>query len=69
MKARIKKLRLGPGRRILAVSDIHGNLPYLKGLLEKASFSENDVLVIVGDLLEKGPYSLDTLRFVMELHA
>lgn len=67
MKARVKKLTLPENRRILAVSDIHGNLPYLKGLLEKARFGENDVLVIVGDLLEKGPRSLDTLRFVMEL--
>lgn len=67
MKARIEKLSLPPGRRILAVSDVHGSLPYLKGLLEKARFCEEDVLIIVGDLLEKGPYSLDTLRFVMEL--
>ena len=67
MRARIKKLTLPQGRRILAVSDIHGNLPYLKGLLEKARFGGGDVLVIAGDLLEKGPYGLDTLRFVMDL--
>ena len=67
MKARVKNLSLPEGRRILAVSDIHGNLPYLKGLLEKTRFGPGDILVIVGDLLEKGPYSLDTLRFVMEL--
>lgn len=67
MKAQIEKLTLPPGRRILAVSDIHGNLPYLKGLLEKARFCDRDVLIIVGDLLEKGRYSLDTLRYVMEL--
>ena len=67
MKARVKRLCLPLGKRILAVSDIHGNLPYLKGLLEKTRFGRDDVLVIVGDLLEKGPQSLDTLRFVMEL--
>ena len=67
MKARIEKLTLPPGRRILAVSDIHGNLPYLKGLLDKVRFCGSDVLIIVGDLLEKGRYSLDTLRYVMEL--
>ena len=67
MKAHVQNLTLPENRRILAVSDIHGNLPYLRGLLEKARFSESDVLVIVGDLLEKGPQSLDTLRFVMEL--
>lgn len=55
------------GRRVLAVSDIHGNLPFLKGVLDKAGFSADDVLVLVGDLLEKGRESLNVLRFVMEL--
>ena len=56
-----------PGRRVLAVSDIHGNLPFLKGVLEKARFSREDVLVLVGDLFEKGEESLSTLRYIMEL--
>ena len=55
------------GRRIVAVSDVHGNLSFLKGALDKARFSPDDVLIIVGDLLEKGKNSLDTLRYVMEL--
>ena len=52
--ARILPLRIAPGRRILVVSDIHGNLPYLKGLLKKAAFSDSDELIINGDFLEKG---------------
>lgn len=67
MIARIQELRLEKCRRIIAVSDVHGNLPYLKGLLNKIKFSPDDILFIVGDLLEKGPYSLDTLHYVMEL--
>ena len=46
MPARIKRLRLPPGRRIIAVSDIHGNLPYLKGLLKKIRFDADDILAI-----------------------
>ncbi len=65
--ARVQRLRVAPGRRILAVSDIHGNLPYLRALLEKAAFCEEDELIVVGDFLEKGPESLATLRFLMEL--
>lgn len=68
MKARIQKLSFEPGRRIIAVSDVHGNLPYLRGLLEKLRFSPEDYLVFVGDLLEKGAQSLETLRYVMELY-
>ena len=56
-----------PGRRVIAVSDVHGNLPYLKGLLKKVGFSPDDVLILVGDLLEKGRDSLATLRYVMDL--
>ncbi len=56
-----------PGRRVLCVSDIHGNLPFLKGLLAKARFSRDDVLILLGDILEKGQESLNTLRYVMEL--
>ena len=55
------------GSRILAVSDIHGSLDYLTGLLDRVRFSPEDTLFIVGDLLQKGPRSLDTLRYVMEL--
>lgn len=55
------------GRRVIAVSDIHGNLPFLKGLLERVRFSPEDVLILVGDLLEKGLESLATLRYVLEL--
>ena len=56
-----------PGRRILAVSDIHGNLPFLQHLLEKVSFSPDDILVLVGDMLEKGPDSLGLLRYIVQL--
>ena len=56
-----------PGRRAVAVSDIHGNLPFLKGLLERVALTPDDVLILVGDLLEKGRDSLDTLRYVMDL--
>ena len=64
--ARVKKLDT-KNRRIIAVSDIHANLPYFKALLQKVGFSENDELILDGDFLEKGEFSLETLRFVMQL--
>lgn len=60
-------MEIESGKRILVTSDIHGYLSYFKNILEKASFSENDVLFIVGDMIEKGPDNLGTLRYVMEL--
>ena len=55
------------GRRVIAISDIHGNLAFLKGVLEKVRFSPADVLVLVGDLFEKGKDSLETLRYLLVL--
>lgn len=56
-----------PGRRIIAVSDIHGNLPFFRALLRKIALTPEDILVLVGDLLEKGQESLALLRYVMDL--
>lgn len=64
--ARVKKLDT-KGHRIIAISDIHANLPYLKGLLDKVGFCGDDELIINGDFLEKGRYNLDTLHYIMEL--
>ena len=65
--ARVLRPEIQSGRRVAAVSDIHGNLPFLKGLLANIAFTPNDVLILVGDLLEKGRDSLATLRYVLEL--
>ena len=66
-KAVVQEMTLPPDRRLLMVSDIHGNLPFLKGLLRKADFGKGDTLFLLGDMLEKGKDSLDTLHFIMEL--
>ena len=66
-KAVIRKLEVDAGRRILVVSDIHGNLPYLQGVLRKAAFSGKDLLIVDGDFLERGDACLDTLHFLMKL--
>lgn len=67
MKATVCRAALHGFRRVLAVSDIHGNLEYLKALLEKVNFCSEDALVLVGDLTEKGPDSLGVVRHVMRL--
>ena len=66
-KAKIEYWEIPEGKRVIAVSDIHANLPYFKALLEKVGFCAEDELVIDGDFLEKGDDSLGTLRYIMEL--
>ena len=49
------------------VGDIQGCLRSLKSLLEHIGFASSDCLWCVGDLVNRGPDSLDTLRFVRTL--
>ncbi|MGN0438745.1 MAG: metallophosphoesterase [Lachnospiraceae bacterium] len=38
------------------ISDIHGNLHEFKQILKKISFNkEKDTLIIMGDILDRGP--------------
>ena len=55
-----RKITLPQNKRILAVSDIHGHRAWLEKLLKKVRFTSDDVLFIVGDIVEKGPESLNT---------
>lgn len=67
MQTTLQRVSLPDGKRILMISDVHGHADGLRSILREAHFSSNDVLIIVGDLIEKGPQSLDTLRLVMDL--
>lgn len=65
-RAVVRRIELDPARRILVVSDIHGNLPALRQVLAQAGFGSRDELFLLGDYIEKGPGSLDCLHFLME---
>ena len=66
-RACVRQLDIPAGRRILVISDIHGNLKYLEALLEKAGFCAEDELIIDGDFLAKGEQSLEVLHLLMRL--
>ena len=67
MNTTLRRVSFPDGRRILMLSDIHAHADGLRAILNQAAFSQDDILVIVGDLIEKGPQSLDALRLVMRL--
>jgi len=53
---------------IYAIGDIQGCLPELHNLLNTINFSEKlDTLWFAGDLINRGPESLETLRFIKSL--
>ncbi|MBV0934485.1 symmetrical bis(5'-nucleosyl)-tetraphosphatase [Marinobacterium weihaiense] len=50
-----------------AIGDIQGCYDELMQLLDRIGFSDEDRLWLTGDLVNRGPRSLDTLRFVRQL--
>lgn len=66
-RATVQTITLPPERRVLVLSDIHGNRDFFWSLLRALNFSPEDELILLGDLLEKGEESLTLLREVMEL--
>lgn len=63
----------GPGRpkRLVIVGDVHGMKAPLERLLEKVGFKREsgDHLIIVGDLINKGPDSAGVVELAMSLGA
>ena len=52
-------------RELFAIGDLQGCLESLKGLLEQ--IPEDAELLFLGDIVNRGPESLETLRFVKNL--
>lgn len=49
--------------RVIVVGDIHGCFIELQHLLREVDFTHNDLLISVGDLVNRGPYPMQVLRF------
>lgn len=46
---------------IFVMSDIHGCYDKYKKMLDKIALTENDILFILGDVLDRGPYGIKVL--------
>ncbi len=67
MKVKSKRIAWD-ARRSIIISDIHAHRALLERLLEKCEYDvSQDHLIILGDMVEKGAHSLDTLHLIMDL--
>lgn len=56
---------MGRSNMLYLISDIHGNLLEFKQILKKIEFDgEKDNLIIMGDILDRGPDGIALLRYV-----
>jgi len=55
---------LNNGSNVWVVGDVHGYFSTLKALVERLSLVENDYVVMLGDLIDRGPESASIVNFV-----
>lgn len=61
------KIPFNHNGRDFVIGDIHGHIDLVYALLKAVSFNDTvDRLFLVGDLVDRGPNSLDTLRLLLK---
>jgi serine/threonine protein phosphatase 1 len=56
-------------RRIIAIGDLHGHREPLARLLEKLALSEEDLLIFIGDYIDRGPESSKVIDTLVKLRS
>jgi predicted phosphodiesterase len=64
-KLRIDKLSPCKGRTLI-IGDVHGCLDELKSIVEQFSPGPKDRILAVGDLINRGPKNLGTIKFAIK---
>ena len=50
---------------IYAMSDIHGQYELFRNLMEQIPLGKDDTLYVLGDVVDRGPDSMNTLKYMM----
>jgi predicted phosphodiesterase len=50
--------------RIAVIADVHGNLPALEAVLADLSTFEVDDVIVLGDLVKRGPFPIEVLEWM-----
>lgn len=53
--------------RVISIGDIHGCITELKTLIEKISPTDKDLLIFLGDYIDRGEDSKATIEYLLEL--
>jgi serine/threonine protein phosphatase 1 len=53
--------------RVIAIGDIHGHSAALAGLIEQIAPKETDTLIVLGDVIDRGPDSRGVIELLLDL--
>lgn len=62
----LTQINIDDYENVYVVGDIHGELDVLQAGLKELSFSDRDLLICVGDIIDRGSRSLDAIKFILE---
>ena len=58
--------RIIAGNRVWVVGDIHGHLATLRALMHRLNLGEEDRVVLLGDMIDRGPDSAGVIEYIRE---
>ena len=58
--------RIVAGNQVWVVGDIHGHLSTLRALVHRLNLTEEDRLVLLGDMIDRGPDSAGVIEYIRE---
>lgn len=67
MDKKIIHIKPGEKYRAIVISDIHGHLEHLIKMIDAVELQAEDYLIILGDYVNRGPKSYETLQYMMRL--
>jgi protein phosphatase len=62
-----RQINILDGSRNIVISGVRGDYDSLIKLLDKVKYKEEDTLIFLGNIIEKGPKSLETIQFIQEI--
>ncbi len=69
-KTIIKKININENKRLIFLSDIHGDVNLFKKALDEVRFNQDDYLFVIGDMIEKGDFldNIAMMDYIIELN-
>ncbi|WP_240837714.1 metallophosphoesterase [Acidaminobacter sp. JC074] len=67
MGEKVVNLKADGDYRIIAISDIHGHVSHFANLIKRINLTDDDYLVVIGDFINKGENSYQTLKCLKDL--